>query len=111
MSATTEEKIRTPYDAKHVAIVDTGRTVWALYIPDPEQACDPQAVADNICHPKYADVEIVATVERFYKKEGAHFSGWVVAGNGGNSDGIPNKRQAMKSLRLLIQDRFGRAGQ
>jgi hypothetical protein len=100
---------RRPYDAKHVQMVDMGHTVWALYIPDPEQAKDPQHVADNLLRREYADVEVVATARRFYKKEGAHFSGWVVeAPGGGNSDGIPNKRQAMQCLRLAIRDHFAR---
>ncbi|MFD9205916.1 hypothetical protein ACFVZM_06500 [Streptomyces sioyaensis] len=99
---------RTPYDADHVAIVDMGHTVWALYIPDPEHAKDPQAVADNLCDRKYTDVEMVASTQRFYKKDGAAFSGWVVEGNGGYSDGIPRKPDAMKELKYVVAGHFKR---
>jgi hypothetical protein len=107
---TDNQAQRTPYDAKHVQIVDMGRTVWALYIPDPEQAKDPRKVADNICAPEYRNVELVARAERFYKKEGADFSGWVVSddGNFSHTDGIPNKRQAMAALRGFIAQNFER---
>ncbi|MFF7022996.1 hypothetical protein ACFY97_18585 [Streptomyces klenkii] len=97
---------QTPYSAEYVHVVDMGPTVWALYIPNPEQAKDPRHVADNLLNPKYADVELIATAERFRKNEGNGFSGWVVAGNGGNSDPIPTKRQAMRGLRAVISDYF-----
>ncbi|GAA3032564.1 hypothetical protein FHS39_002546 [Streptomyces olivoverticillatus] len=98
-----------PYDADHIAIVDMGHTVWALYIPDPEHAKDPQRVADNLLRPEYRDVEMVAGMQRHFKKDGAWFSGWVIeAPDGSNSDGIPNKRQAMKVLRATIRDHFAR---
>lgn len=97
---------RTPYSAEYVHVVDMGFTVWALYIPNPEHARDPRNVADNILDRKYADVELIATAERFRKCDGNGFSGWVVAGNGGNSDPIPTKRQAMRDLRAVICDYF-----
>jgi hypothetical protein len=91
-----------PYDAEHVVIVDMGRTVWALYIPDSEQAKDPQRVAEGLLRPEYADVELIATAERHYKKEGAGFSGWVVD----TSDSIATKREAMRELRHVIRNHF-----
>jgi len=106
MNATTD-KARTPYDAEHVAIVDMGRTVTALYIPDPEQAKDPQAVADNITAPEYANVEVVATATRCYKTEGATASGWFIrSGLDSGSEGYPNKRAMREALRLTISGYF-----
>lgn len=64
-------KTRRRYDAKHVAIVDMGGTVWALYIPDAEQAKNPRAVAENITSREYDDVEVVACARRHYKRDGA----------------------------------------
>lgn len=105
MNATADER-RTPYDASHVAIVDMGHTVWALYIPDPDQARTPRHVADNICDRKFADVEIVAVASRHYKSEGAAFSGWIVEAGHNFSEPIPNKREAMKALRHDIRAYF-----
>ncbi|GGP55775.1 hypothetical protein [Streptomyces abikoensis] len=97
---------QTPYSAEYVHVVDMGATVWALYIPNPDHARDPRNVADNFLDPKYANVELIATAERFRKCDDNGFSGWVVAGNGGNSDPIPTKRQAMRDLRAVICDHF-----
>lgn len=102
-----EKAAKQPYRAESVQIVDMGHTVWALYIPDPEQANDPQHVADNLLRPEYRDVEVLATMRRFYKKDGANFSGWIVEGpDGGYSDDISHKRQAMSGLRYAIAAYF-----
>lgn len=103
----TANKARTPYDAEHVAIVDMGRTVLALYIPDPEQAKDPRAVADNITAPEYADVEVVATATRCYQTEGATASGWFIrSGLDSGSEGYPNKGAMREALNLTISGYF-----
>jgi hypothetical protein len=107
--AMTEDKARTPYDAGHVAIVDMGHTVWALYIPDPGQAKNPRAVVDNITAPEYSDVEMVATATRCYKTEGATASGWFISsGVDYGSEGYPNKRAMREALRLTISGYFTR---
>lgn len=100
----TEQTARRPYDAKHVRIVDQGNIVTAVWIADPELAKDPAAALDG---PAYwtDDVEVVAKATRFYKREGADFSGWVV----GSSDPIANKREALRELRRCITDRFTRS--
>lgn len=101
-----------PYDAEHVQIINEGPIVTALYIPDPEQAEDPGAVLDNILdRDKYDAVEIVATARRFYRSDGADFSGWIVESGPFNyTDPIPNKRLAMMSLHDMIIDYFDRRG-
>lgn len=101
---------RTPYDAAHVAIVDTGRAVWALYIPDAEQAKDPRAVLDNLTAPEYADVEVVATATRHYRSEGAPVSGWFIAsGPDSGSEGYANKQAMRDALRITIGGYFARS--
>ena len=104
----TEKPVHRPYDAKHVQIVDMGHTVWALYIPDPEQAKDPRHVLDNILdRSKYDDVEIVATATRLYKSQGAAVSGWIIAsGPEHGSEGYPNKLEMRQALHLVIGQYF-----
>lgn len=108
MIAMTDTTARTPYDAEHIAIVDMGHTTWALYIPDPEQAKNPRAVAANITAPEYANVEVVATAIRCYKTEGATASGWFIrSGLDSGSEGYPNKQAMREALRLIISGYFG----
>ncbi|MFF3928213.1 hypothetical protein [Streptomyces hirsutus] len=105
--ATDSKAKRTPYDANHVAIVDEGHTITALYIPDPELAKDPRRIVKDIANRQYANVELVATARRFYKKDGASFSGWIVdSGPYSYSDPIANKREAIASLRHHIREYF-----
>jgi hypothetical protein len=101
---------RTPYDAQHVKIVDDGPIVTALWIPNPEQVKNPRRVLDNITDRALHDgVEVVATARRFYRYEGADFSGWIVErGPQDYSEPIPNKREAMASLRHSIRAYFQR---
>lgn len=104
-----EQATHRPYNAKSVQYVDQGTIVTALYIPDPQQAEDPAHVLENILdRSKYESVEIVAEATRFYKSEGADFSGWVVRCNQNPSDPIPNKRDAMRELRWAVADYFER---
>lgn len=105
--AMTENQTRTPYDAEHIVIVELGHTVWALYIPNPDQAKNPRAVADNITAPEHADVEVVATATRCYKTEGATASGWFISsGSDYGSEGYPNKRAMREALRHTIHGYF-----
>lgn len=46
----------------------------------------------------------VGEAQRFYRSQGAAFSGWVVKGMGGYSDPIPNKDEALRELRMLPDD-------
>lgn len=98
---------RRPRDAEHVQIVEEGNIVIAVYIPDPEQAKDPKAVLDA---PPTIDsvweIEVVAEATRFYKRDGADFSGWVVRSRQDYTDSIPNKREAMQALRDAINQYF-----
>lgn len=99
---------RQPYDAKHIAIVDSGLTVTALWIPDPEAAKNPSHVLVHICDPQFASVEVVAQATRYYKRDGANFSGWIVRSGLNHSDPIPNKREAIQSLRHSVAAYFTR---
>lgn len=103
----SETPNRRPYDAKHVQIVDAGTIVTAVWIGDPELAKDPAATLDG---PHYwgDDVEVVAEATRFYKRDGADFSGWVVRSGLDYTDPIPNKPEAMEALRDTIERRFAR---
>ncbi|MFF4576898.1 hypothetical protein ACFY15_00575 [Streptomyces sp. NPDC001373] len=105
--AVAEQPSRRPYNAENVRIVDEGAVVTAVWVSDP--TIDPSAALENILRRDLPyEVEVIAEASRFYKRDGADFSGWVVAGNGGNSDGIPNKREAMKNLGYAIRDHFTR---
>lgn len=104
----TGNPVRRPYDAEHVQIVDQGSTVTALYIPDPEQAGDPAHVLGSITDARYMSVEVVATAGRFYRKDGAAFSGWVVRTGADHGEPHPNKREALAQLRREITDYFTR---
>lgn len=100
---------QTPYSPEGVAIVDMGDTVWALYIPDPEMARDPQLVADNLSNYKlYRDVEMVASMTKHYVRDGAAYSGWIVDSGGSYSDPIRHKRDAQGSFRRAIRAYFTR---
>lgn len=106
MSETTS---RRPYDAKHVQYVDEGRHVTAVWVSDP--TVDPAEALDKILHRDLPyEVEVIAEAARFYKQEGADFSGWVVSSHGGLNygDPIPNKREALKHLRWTVADCFTR---
>lgn len=107
MTAMATEKL--PYDAKHVFIIDEGHSVYAFWTADPVKAADAKAgrldVGDIIMS---YDFQVIASMSRFYKRDGADFSGWVVESRGHNSDGIPNKRDAMRELRAAIAEYFNR---
>ncbi|MFH9425953.1 hypothetical protein [Streptomyces sp. NPDC017529] len=105
----TENRKRNPYDAEHVQIIDRGYSVVALYIPDPEQAKDPAYVWNHLLdRTRYEAVEVVAEARRFYKCDGAPFSGWVVESGLGHTDPLPNKREALEQLRRAISAYFAR---
>lgn len=106
-----EQATRRAYTAANVQYVDRGTSVTALYIPDPQQAVEPGRVLANILdRSKYENVEVVAEATRYYKRDGATFSGWIVAshGDGSHSDPIPNKREAMAQLRREVAACFNR---
>lgn len=102
-----EQTNRRPYDAKNVQYVDQGFIVTAVWVSDP--AIGPAEALENILRTDLPhEVEVVGEARRFYKSEGADFSGWVVRSGLDYSDPIPNKREAMKHLRWAVADRFTR---
>lgn len=110
MAIMATEKL--PYDAKHVVYRDEGTMVHAFWAADADvarQLADPNTPNEVIRRLWFrSDVEIVADATRFYKNEGATFSGWIIASGGYHSDQISNKREAMKSLKAIVADYFAR---
>lgn len=114
MATMTSQKL--PYDAKHVVYRDTGAVVHAFWTSDPEaarQLADRRTPNEAVNRLYYRDdVEVIATATRYYKTlDGTDFSGWVVASVSDYSnytDPIPNKREAMKSLRRFVTECFER---
>lgn len=105
----TEKPARRPYNAENVQYVDEGNIITAVWVSDP--AIDPAVALENVlCQGLPYEVEVIAEATRFYKKEGAGFSGWVVSSHGGLNygDSIPNKRQAMKHLGWTVAECFTR---
>jgi hypothetical protein len=105
----TDQPARAPRDAEHVKIVDNGTIVTAVWVSDP--SIDPAEALENILRSDLPyEVEVIAEATRFYKREGASFSGWVVSSSGGLNygDPIPNKRAALRDLRYAIAAYFER---
>jgi hypothetical protein len=103
----TEQPARRPYNADNVQYVDQGNIVTAVWCSDP--TIDPRVAYDNLLRRDLPyEVEVVAEATRFYKKEGADFSGWVVSCGSNYGDSIPSKREAMKHLRWAVAERFTR---
>lgn len=108
--ATTEKPARRPYNAENVQYVDQGNIVTAVWCSDPTIA--PEVALENdlcsIAGDVPYEVVVIAEATRFYKSEGADFSGWVVSCGLNYGDSIPNKREAMRHLRWTVADRFAR---
>lgn len=108
MSTMPTTAARTPYSAKGVRYVDQGTIVTAVWVSDP--AVDPAEALDKILHTDLPyEVEVIAEATRFYKREGASFSGWIISqpSNGNyNTEPIPNKRQAAAALREWVKGYF-----
>lgn len=104
----TGQPARRPYNAENVQIVDDGGpVVTAVWVSDP--TVDPAVALENIlCRDLPYEVEVIAEATRFYKQDGADFSGWIVSAGANWGDSLPNKREAMKELRWAIRDRFQR---
>jgi len=109
---TAQTPARRPYNAANVAYVDQGTVITAVWVSDP--AIDPAEALDKILHRDLPyEVEEIAEATRFYKSEGATFSGWIIrqASNGNHStEPIANKRAAMKELRGWVEGYFERRG-
>lgn len=103
----TERPARRPFNAENVQYVDEGVIVTAVWVSDP--TVDPAIALENILHSDLPyEVEVVAEATRFYKKEGADFSGWIVRSGLDYTDSVPNKREAMTQMRFSVQDYFAR---
>jgi hypothetical protein len=100
-----EEPARTPYTAKGVRYVDEGHTVTAVWVSDP--TVDPaEALENSLRRDLPYEVDVVAEAERFYKRDGADFSGWIVRCGEHYGDPIPKKRDALRHLRWAVEERF-----
>jgi hypothetical protein len=106
----TAQATRRPYNAENVQYVDEGNIVTAVWCSDP--SIDPKTALDNVLlsfvEKVPYEVEVVAEATRFFKREGADFSGWVVSSGSNYGDPIANKREALKHLRWAVADRFSR---
>jgi len=103
---------RLPHTARHTVYRDSGTMIHAFWTSNPDiaqQLRDPATPDETINRLWFHnDVEIVATATRFYKRDGAGHSGWIVESQGYPSDSITNKREAMKSMRYAVASYFGR---
>ena len=101
----TEKPARRPYNAENVQYVDEGIFVTAVWVSDP--TVDPAVALENILRRDLPyEVEVVAEATRFYKKDGADFTGWIVRSGLDYSDAIANKREAVKHLRWAATEYF-----
>lgn len=97
--------IRTPYNADHVTYVHDRGHITAVWVSDPSI---PAAEAlDNLARRDLPyEVEVIAEATRFYKSEGAAFSGWVITSGRNYSDPIPTKTEAVEHIRDAVRHRF-----
>lgn len=107
----TKQADRVPYDAAHVHVIDEGHTMTAVWISDPVKARDPRATFDApLSYENRDDYETIAEAKRFYKTDGAAFSGWIVRDRQGNHDTVPlrTKREARETLDWVVSAYFNR---
>lgn len=106
-----EEPARRPYNAENVQYVDEGNIVTAVWCSDP--TIDPKVALENSLRSITGDlpyeVEVIAEATRFYRTEGASFSGWIISTNS-NYSTEPAKRKpdALKELHGWVEGYFTR---
>jgi hypothetical protein len=107
----TEQPARRPYNAENVQYVDEGNFVTAVWCSDP--SIDPKTALDNSLRSLTSDVpyevEVIAEANRFYRTEGASFSGWIISrGVDYSTEPIKRKPDAVKELRGWVEGHFTR---
>ena len=100
--------VSSPYSAWNVHFVTRGPVITAVWVSDP--AVSPEVALENLLRRDLPyEVEVIAEATRYYKRDGAEFSGWVVNRGTGvldYSDPIPTKREAMAALRRAVAKCF-----
>lgn len=99
-----------PYHPDFVHTVVEDHSITALWSPTPLR--DAQHVMDNILNRElYGDIEVIATAERVYARDGADpgHSGWFIR-SGPNCSSEPYKRKAnaMRALADTVAERLRR---
>lgn len=107
----TEKPARRPYNAENVQYVDQGNIVTAVWCSDP--TVDPETALDNdllsFAGKVPYEVETIAEATRFYRSEGASFSGWIVScGTNYSTEPAKRKPDAVKELRYWVEGYFNR---
>ncbi|TXS44933.1 hypothetical protein [Streptomyces sp. OR43] len=99
---------RRPYNVENVQYVDDGLIVTAVWVSDP--TIEPAEALHNILRQDLPyEVVQVAEATRHFKREGADFSGWIIARGSDYSDQpIARKRDAVKALRNWAEGYFAR---
>lgn len=107
--AVNEKPARRPYNAENVRYVDQGAIVTAVWCSDP--TVDPETALENDLRSLTGDVpyevEVIAEATRYFRTEGAGFSGWIIRrGSDYSTEPIKRKLDAMKELRGWVDGHF-----
>ncbi|MEV5451530.1 hypothetical protein [Streptomyces sp. NPDC052535] len=107
----TEEPARRPYNAENVQYVDQGNIVTAVWCSDP--TVSPETALENDLRSLTGDVpyevEVIAEATRYYRTEGANFSGWIISqGSNYSTEPIKRKPNALEELRGWVESYFTR---
>ncbi|MGY5634206.1 hypothetical protein ACW7N6_38340 [Streptomyces sp. UC1A3] len=104
----SETPARRPYNAANVQYVDQGSIVTAVWVSDP--AVDPAEALDKILHRDLPyEVVQIAEATRFFRTEGAGFSGWIITrGSDYSTEPIKRKPDALEELRGWVEGYFTR---
>lgn len=107
----TEQPARRPYNAANVQYIDEGNFVTAVWCSDP--SIDPKTALENSLRSLTGDVpyevEVIAEANRFYRTEGASFSGWIISrGVDYSTEPIKRKPDAVKELHGWVEGHFTR---
>lgn len=94
-----------PYHPDFVHYVDTPGQITALWSPVPIQ--DPKYVLAHITdRSRFDSVEVVAEANRFTKRDGAVYPGWVVRSGVDHSEPLTLKADALRSLDSAVAEYF-----
>lgn len=107
----TEEPARRPYNAENVQYIDDGNIVTAVWCSDP--TIDAATALENVLRSLTGDVpyevEVIAEATRFYRTEGASFSGWIIScGTNYSTEPIKRKPDAIEQLHFWVEGYFTR---
>lgn len=109
--AVTDQSTRRPYNAENVQYVDQGNIVTAVWCSDP--TVPPETALENDLRSLTGDVpyevEVIGEATRYYRTEGADFSGWIISrGSDYSTEPIKRKPNALEQLRHWVEGYFTR---